>query len=198
MTALYIANPTKQVQIICYRLDYNKKGEDEVMRRFQPAKQQDIQPGRQAMIGSRDFHLTQVQDIVDQLEPYGIIAAKEVGRLPRKKINYVFNVDSPVPADVMRAIQNHNNGVQIEEGRDRRAKSAVASNDLVQQTVQQQFMEQGIPAEPSDSTTVAFEQLEQSEAGEKTIAEGFEIVPEGKTGPRSGKPAARNKSARKR
>ncbi len=197
MTALYIANPTKQTQIVCYRLDYNKRGEEEQMRRFQPAKQQEIPPGRQALLGSKDFHMSQVEDIVQQLEPYGMIAAKEVGRLPHKKINYVFNVGQPVPSDIMRQVTAHNAGVQIEEGRARRAAAAVASNELVQQTVQSQFLQQGIPAEPADSTTVAFEQMEQSEAGEKTIAEGFEVVPEGKVGPRSGKPAVRAKSRRR-
>ena len=189
MTALYIANPTKQIQVVCYRLDYNRKGELEENRRFQPAKQQDIQPGRQALLGSNDFHMSQVEDIVTQLEPYGLVAAKETNRLPAKKINYIFNVDQPVPAEVMRKVQAHNTGVAIQEGQERRAKAAVASNDLVQQTVQNQFLEQGIPAEPADSTTVAFEQLEQSEAGERRIEEGFEVVPEGKVGPRSGKPA---------
>ncbi len=193
MTSLYIANPTKQVQVICYRLDYNKKGESEENRRFQPAKQQPIEPGKQAIIGSRDFHLTQVQDIVDQLAPFGIMAAKDVGRLPFRKVNYVFNVDMPVPPEVMRQVIAHNSGVQIDEGQKRRSAAAVATNEIVQNAVQNEFLEKGIEAQPADNTSVTFEQLEQTELGEKRIEEGFEIVPEGKVGARSGKPAARAK-----
>ena len=59
-----------------------------------------------------------------------------------------------------------------------------------QRVVADQFAQQGIPAEPTDKTDVTFEQLEQSELGEKRIEEGFEIVPEGKVGPKSGRPAA--------
>lgn len=198
MTALYIANPTKQTQIVCYRLDYNRKGDEERLRQFQPAKQQEIQPGRQVLLGSKDFHMSQVEDIVQQLEPFGLIASKDVGRLPRRKVNYLFNVDQPVPSDVMRQVTAHNAGVQIEEGRQRRANAAVATNDLVQQTVQEEFARLAIPAEPADSTSVAIEQLEQTELGEKRIEEAFDIVPEGKIGIHSGRPASTAKKGRRR
>ncbi len=198
MTAIYIANPTNQRQIVSYRLDYNKAGELNENRNFQPAKQQEVPPGGQVRLGAGDFHLTQVNDIVEQLTPYGLIAVKELGRLPAgKKIPYVFNIDLVVPPEAIRRVQQHNANVMVAEGRDRRQNAAVATNEIVQQTVQQQFIEQGIPAQPADTTAVTFEQLEQSELGESTIAEGFEIVPEGKVGPRSGKPAARASRSRK-
>lgn len=191
MSRLYIANVTKQIQVVCYRLDYGKDGEllDEV-RRFRPASQQDIPPGRQVQIGS-DFHINQITDIVDQLKRYGLVSVEDVknGRFGRKVAPYVFNIDLPVPADVLRRVKAQNDQLHIDDGRARRQKAAVATSDLVQNTVAHQFAEAGIDAEPSKQQSVAFEQEEQTEAGEKTIAEGYRIdktapvAPEPRRGP---------------
>lgn len=177
MSKLYIANVTKQIQVVCYRLDYGKNGEllDEV-RRFRPANQQDIPPGRQVQIGS-DFHMNQITDIVDQLGRYGLISVEDVknGRFGRKVAPYVFNIDMPVPADVLRRVKSQNDVLQIEDGKLRRQRAAVATSDLVQNTVAHQFAEAGIDADPSERQSIAFEQEEQTEAGEKTIAEGYRV-----------------------
>lgn len=183
---LFVANPTPQRQLIYYRLDFDREGNPkDTNRRFQPAFQQEIAPGTQAQLGP-DLHKNQVDDIIRQLEVYGIVHASVV-KDTRRRIAYIFNVDAPVPADVMRRAQFHNNNVLVEDGRVRRAKAAVASNNLIQETVHNQFLEHGIPAQPADSTAVSFEQEEQTEMQEKRIEEGYEIVPEGKRGTRSGK-----------
>lgn len=189
---LYIANPTPQRQLIYYRLDYDREGNQKDMnRRFQPAHQQEIAPGSQAQLGA-DMHKVQVADVIRQLQVYGLVSADEVAKVGHR-IPYIFNLDAPVPADVMRRAQFHNNNVLVEDGRVRRAKAAVASNDLIQTTVHNQFLEHGIPAQPADSTVVSYEQEEQSEAEEKRIEEGYEVVPEGKRGARSGKFGARGR-----
>ena len=94
---LYIANPTRQTQVVCYRLDYNKRGEPEELRRFQPARQQDIPPGRQIPLGG-DFHKSQIEDIVDQLSAYGLKGVVDVqnGRLGQRVVPYVYNIDQYV------------------------------------------------------------------------------------------------------
>lgn len=173
---LYIANPTRQTQVICYRLDFNKNGErmEADRTRFQPAKQQDIPPGRQIQLGG-DFHIHQIEDIVEQLKPFGIVGVVDVPRLGRQVVPYIFNIDVPVPAEAIRKVQNSNSAILIEDGKTRRAKAAVASNEIVQQTVEHNFRENGIDQKPSEKTTIGFEQLEQSEAGEKTIAEGYKV-----------------------
>ena len=181
MARLYIANVSRQTQIVCYRLDYNKRGEDNIDRRFQPAKQQDIPPGRQVQIGG-DFHMNQITDIVDQLAKYGLIGVIDVPRMGRNVAPYVYNIDKPVPADVMKRVRDHNHGALIAQGKDRRQKAAVATNEIVQDTVAKQFAENGIDATPVDRTDIAFEQEEQSEAGEKRIEEGFHVAPGGKPG----------------
>lgn len=203
MPSMYLANVTNQNQLVHYRLDYDKAGNLEELRRFRPASQQLFEPGRQGVLGARDMHMTQIEDVVSQLTPYGLLGVKDVSTLSDAvpRVPYVFNVGQPVPADVMRRVQDHNKRVMSHEGALRRQKAAVATNEVVQHAVEQQFIEQGIPAQPADSTEVVFEQVDQTEdqaAAGPRIEEGFEIVPEGKVGRKSGKPAAEIKRGRGR
>jgi hypothetical protein len=176
MAKLYIANPTRQRQVVCYRLDFNKDGEPEGLRRFQPARQQDVEPGRQVQLGG-DMHMNQITDIVEQLAAYGLIGVVDVPRM-QGKVTYLYSIDRPVPAEAMRKVIAHNEAVLIDDGKGRRMRAAVATNELVQQTVSHQFAERGIDDVPVDRTSVTFEQEEQSEAGEKRIAEGYKVSPD--------------------
>ena len=174
MAKLFIANVGRQNQVVCYRLDYGKDGElKDTNRRFEPAKQQEIPPGRQVMIGG-DMHMRQIEDIVDQLKPYGLIGALDAPR-QQKIATLVFNIVNPVPAKTMESVRDGNAELQTAEGHDRRMKAAVATNDIVQNTVANQFLEKGIPDQPADKTVITFEQQEQSDLGEKTIAEGYRV-----------------------
>lgn len=188
MVRLYIANTTKQTQIVCYRLDYGKTGElKDANRRFEPAKQQDIPPGRQVQIGG-DFHANQIADIVDQLSKYGMVGVVDVPRLRGKVAPLVYNTDRPVPSSVMEKVRDSNASVLIQQGQERRKKAAVATNELVQNTVANSFAEKGIDAEPADRTDVVIEQQEQSEAGERRVEEGFHVVPGPQTRRKPGRP----------
>jgi len=172
---LFIANVSKQVQVVCYRLDYSKDGElKDANRRYVGHKQQDIPAGQQRMIGGQ-FHIMQITEIVDQLSPYGLVGVVDVPRLPNKVVPYVYSIDKPVPAAIMEKLKAFNMGIQIEDGRVRRQKAAIVTNEMVQSTVAQQFLEVGIPDAPSDKMSVAFEQEEQTEAGEKLIEEGYRV-----------------------
>lgn len=196
MSKLYIANPTRQRQVVCYRLDFNTRGEQEPLRQFQPARQQDIDPGRQVQLGG-DMHQNQITDIVEQLSRYGLIGVVDVPRMSGR-VTYVYNIDRVVPQDVMRKVIAHNNAILIDDGRERRMRAAVATNDIVQQTVAHQFAENGIDQAPADRTTVAFEQEEQTEAGEKPIAEGYKVsmdAPHTRPPARKGGKATRSRAA---
>jgi hypothetical protein len=180
MARLYIANTTRQEQVVCYRLDFNNDGSpiEAERSRFQPARQQNIPPGRQIPIGG-DFHINQITDIVDQLKRYGLIGEMNVDQVissgERKVVPYIFQIDRTVSAKSIKTIMDHNAAILIDDGQQRRAKAAVASSDLVQNAVASQFAEIGIDQAPTDKFEVGFEQLEQSEAGEKTIAEGYRM-----------------------
>ena len=146
--------------------------------------------------------MTQIEDLVSQLRPFGLIGVSDVATLNTPyKVPYVFNVGTPVPSDVIRQVQAHNNRTMRQEGAERRKKAAVATNETVQNTVENQFLEQGIPAKPADSTEIVIEEEETEDraaAGHSRIQEGFEVVPEGKVGPKSGRPAAEGKRPRGR
>jgi hypothetical protein len=190
---LYVANPTAQKQLICYRVDHDNNGNlKDTNRRFSGASQQEIGPGLQAQLGS-DMHENQVADVIEQLARYGMVDVSDVSSLPARKVPYICSKGKPVPASVMERVKFHNENVLTSAGAERRKAAAVASNAIVQNTVHNQFAAERIPAEPADTTIVTIEQLEQSEAGEKRIEEGYEITPEGKRGPRSGKMAAKRR-----
>jgi hypothetical protein len=177
MARLYIANCTRQKQVVCYRLDFTKEGEVNQRQNFQPARQQDVDAGRQVQLGS-DFHKNQVVDIVEQLSRYGLIGCVDVPRMRADQfVPYVYNIDQPVPAETMRRVRDHNAGVKIRQGQDLRKKAAIAADNTIRQTVEAEFERLGIPAGPAEETTVTFEQLDQSEAGEKRIEEGMKVSP---------------------
>jgi hypothetical protein len=176
---LYLANPTRQEQIICYRVDFNKDGErlESDRTRFQPARQQPVPPGRQIQLGG-DMHIHQIEDIIEQLKPYGLIGVTDVPRMDRKVVPYIFNIDAYVPLKTFKEVMDHNSGIHIQDGQHRRAAAAVASSELVQQTIANQLMQVGIEQPPAEAAVeVSYEQLEQSEAGERTIAEGYRVDP---------------------
>lgn len=190
---LYVANCTKQKQAICYRLDVDKDGNlKDTNRRFQPHHQQEIEPGRQVQLGS-EFHVSQIVHIKEQLSPFGMLDASEIGRLPKKVIPYVCGVDRPVSSKIMEMIRAHNEAVLIESGHDRRQRAAVATNALVTQAVQATYAANGVNADAAGVTDVTFEQQEQSEAGEKRVEEGYTVDPSAKGAPVPGTKSKRRK-----
>lgn len=189
MSRLYIANVTRQEQIVCYRLDFTKEGELQQNTQFRPHRQQNIPAGRQVQIGS-DWHSKQIADIVDQLAKFGLIGVVDIPRIDGTCFHpYIYNIDKPVSVDAMRAVRDHNSAVKNREGTKRRKEAAVATNAIVQDTVAQQFAEKGIDASPSTSTDVVFEQqpAEGEEIEGKPISEGFRVRPDAGKGVRKSK-----------
>lgn len=178
---LYIANCTKQIQQIQYRADFPSEQNG---ARFTPPRMQEIAPGRQVQLGG-DMDISQIEDIVQQLTPYGLVAVADVPRmrttvksLDLSKITTtpnVFNIDRPVPVEIMRHISSNNAEILSDHGRLRRQRAAVAVNDLVQRKVNDEFVQNGLEEVASDRVDTSFEQLDQSEHGEKPIAEGYRV-----------------------
>ena len=129
--------------------------------------------------------ISQIEDIVQQLASYGLVAVADVPRLKTTvraldltKITttpYVFNIDRPVPVEIMRHISSNNAEILSDHGRLRRQRAAVAVNDLVQRKVNDEFVQNGLDEIATDKVDTTFEQLDQSEAGEKPIAEGYRV-----------------------
>jgi hypothetical protein len=196
MAKLYVANTTKQNQRVYFRLDFDvdAEGRRSTILRFQPAKYVDIPPGQQRVIGG-EIHQDQVESIVEQLRPYGLAGVTEVASLAAVT-PYIFNLNQPVKADHIRYVMAKNEGLQIEEGRQRRAKAAIIMNETVSNAVANQFAQQGIQKEPVQDFEVEFEQLDQSEAGEKRIEEGYRIDPNAPPPPAAAKAAKRKAAAK--
>jgi hypothetical protein len=178
MASLFIANCTQQTREIYYRLDFDVDGKKkDTNRRFEPARKQTIPPGKQALIGSSGMHMMQIEDIVGQLVPYGLHGVVDLARRePLTTVPLVFNVEKPVPKAVMERVVEENKIALVNQGKERRQKAAIGTNNMVQQTLARQMAAANIEStdEPI-GVEVAFEQLEQSEAGEKRIEEGYRV-----------------------
>lgn len=128
MPKLFIANCTKQVQVVFYRLDIVEPTGSNVIHRFVPPKRSvGIQPGRQEPIGG-DLSLEDIDVIIGQLSMYGLHAEKEISSLPDRPVIYLFNVDQPVRADSIREAMAHNAHCLTGQGRLRRESAAVAAS----------------------------------------------------------------------
>lgn len=174
MPDLYVANCSQQNQIVYFRRNFSAKGSP--VQTFTPPTQREIAPGHQVKILAGE-PMDTVDSVTEQLRPYGLIGVTDI---PRAKdvVPYIFNVDRPVTKTQIMQVMDHNTRVKIMDGKVRRQKAAVASNDLVTNTVANELARQGLPPESmpdTAGTTVEFEQLEQSEAGEKRIEEGIHV-----------------------
>lgn len=182
MGYLHIANCTRQRQTIAFRLDINRNGELDPRMQNAAAKQQTIEtsPVRlmQAVVGG-DLHPNQIEDIIRQLTPYGLVGVVDV---PNNLVGFtplVFNIDAPVPERVMRAVYDYNQGIRIMEGGDRRRRAAIGANQALEGQLQPDM------ARPPEFD-VEFEQEEVSENDEKSISEGFHVKRDGAAPPTPG------------
>jgi hypothetical protein len=175
---LYVANCTKQNAIVFYRTRFNEDGtpKDE-NRRFEAPKQMAIRSGRQEIIGQRNMPMVMAMEIITQLtSSLGLVDAEDVKRT-HGKIQFVFQLNKPVPAEIIRFADAQNKGELLLEGSLRRKRAAVAVNDLVVQAAAEEAARVGREELQPPNTRVSFEQLEQTEMGEKTIAEGYKVDP---------------------
>lgn len=172
MPDLYIANCTKQNREIHFRLDFNPPAG--VQRDFIPPTKRDVKPGQQVKI--RDISIDQAEIIRAQLEPYGLLSVKEVQSAGNAVVPIIFNVDKAVKPDEIRIVMDHNDRVQIFKGRERRKKAAMSVNELVADAVVKSLTEQHQPLpDEIGGLDVEFEQVDQSEAGERRIEEGYRV-----------------------
>lgn len=110
----YVANCTQQNHILNFRLPDSRK----------PLSYK-LPMGKQLLVG--DLTPPEVDALVEQLGPYGLIGVGEITNA-KGKITYVMSQGVPVKsADILRALDK-NNGVLRDEGKHRREEAAVAAN----------------------------------------------------------------------
>lgn len=109
---LFVANTTKQIQEIQYRVPENPKIIVET-----------IPVGQQRRVFKEDATKGEIDAIIRQLEIYGAI--RVVDR-PRDFNGLVYSIDKPVPSDTMETVVGHNDDVLEQRGFDLRQAAAVA------------------------------------------------------------------------
>lgn len=187
MARLFVANCTRQRQLLFYRLDFaDDSPQRRAGQRIPPPKFQPVEAGRQQNVGG-DLHMSQITEIVDQLNHYGMIGTVDLGQLKtRRFVPLIFSIDKPVPQKAIEAVVAHNNGAKSIEGHDRRQKAAVASNLALVDKI----------AEQPPLYEVEVEQLtEDSAADASRIHEGFRVG--AASGPSSPRPKPRSRTPRR-
>lgn len=183
MPHLYIANTTRQRQIIYYRLDFNFEGNPNAQN-GKACPSVPIEPGKQMMITGDHLHMKQIESIVSQLSRYGLQGESDIRAAKGKQrfvIPFVFNVGAVVSKKVIEDVLARNEALVGNQGQERRRLAAINVNHKVQTTVAESLLQNGINPELGALTRpieVEMEQMEQTEAGEKTIAEGYRITDE--------------------
>ena len=174
MPDLFIANCSRQPQVVCYRIDFDEKGSKNT---WKPPTQRDIGPGQQ-ITAARGLHIDALNHIEEQLRVYGMCSVSELGRLPARPVPVVFNIDKPVPRKMIEDVMAHNEQVKTLEGKTRRQKAAVASNDIVTKTVEQELLRQQAPAElmpDLNESSVEYEQVDTTAEDQVRLEEGIRI-----------------------
>jgi molecular chaperone DnaK (HSP70) len=181
MGRLYVANCTKQPQELQYHLHLKVDGGRLVSTDAAPinrqATRQTIQPGRQDVIGAHDLPTWQIESVIRQLVPHGIVGVTDLysPSFRAMKIPLLFSIDKPIPGDVIRYTIDSNSGVLTEQGRRRRIQAAIATNETINNAVAQSLATNQIDQEINTKVDVEFEQVAQSEFEETKIAQGVRI-----------------------
>jgi hypothetical protein len=129
---LFIANVTRQRQVVNFRLDFINEGN--AAQRSSGAKQITLEPGQQGTIGG-DLDPNQAQLLMDQLSVYGGIGVEEINRLPKFRLAYILSYGKAIPTRIIQMVHEHNNNLLTVDGDVRRRNAAIAAHPLVEQQI---------------------------------------------------------------
>ncbi len=115
---LYVANPTKQIQVFAYRM----LGEKGIFT-------QTIGIGQQVKL-SKVFDTPQLEAVMDHHARYGFVRSDEVDRV-KSQINGIFSVDRPVTAAKIAKAMMLNTNVLVIRGREARKQAAIATSNRI-------------------------------------------------------------------
>lgn len=163
---LYLANVSFQRQLVLYALTRDRNGEYSEKIARQGTRQEAIGSGEQIQVAG-DFCIEQIQEILDQLEPYGLVGEKDIPSALREGVvhSIAFNIDQRISGSKLRELHEHNTAVRLGQGSARRQAAAITANQLLTNTVE----------ETPRLFEVEYEQEETSPLGETAIAEGFHM-----------------------
>ncbi len=119
---MYIANCSMQHQDFQYRV----LGQNAL-------RIQRIEMGGQIPL-SGDLQSEDIDYIVEQHERYGLISVTEIDRT-KGFFGLCYSVDKPVDVNKLRYSLEHNNKVLVERGVELRKQAAIATNNLIEDSV---------------------------------------------------------------
>lgn len=167
MTALYLANPTKQLRVVQLRIP----------ERSSPLVQS-IPPGRQIKVAGVDS-TAQVEAILKSMSKYGWREASEV-RNGVPFVGIIYGLDRPIKHPLIAKALDHNRSVLDRRGRQTRKLAAVATNQVIDNAI----AEADSPAilQATDVQLVEEDTPSTAHDGDR-ISEGMSIDKSVETGP---------------
>lgn len=176
MTKLYIANAKVQTEEFTYRVPDGPAVPGQT--RSGPRVQQ-IPTGKQVEI-SGDLSTAQVDAIIDQHRPYGLIGVDEVDRT-RAYSGLVYSIDKPVSPARIQQLMGNNLDVLEERGRESRELAAVQTSNEIEETMQTERM----PGALKNLEMEVVEQRDQRSNGPEMIPERTRVTRDENAPPRS-------------
>lgn len=171
---LFIANTNKQNEDFTYRLPEEKNFRVETIR-----------AGTQTMVGGKELTQVEVATIIEQKTPYGLRDARQLSSL-KDYVGLSFSLDRPVPLDSMIVLFEQNDERLNERAGLRLEKAMAAIADNAESLVR----DAGLHLQNAE-----VEVVEQTTGGAAPkLSAGLEVVGEGGTSRRAGKPGRRGRA----
>jgi hypothetical protein len=115
----FVANATHQIQSVNYRLSVDPKA---------GFSTQNIDIGRQQMIGHPNLDKEQIERIFNQLALYGLRMARDLDWDRDTKVPLIGSIDEPVPFELIMKAVEFNDGVMNKQGKKLREEAAIATS----------------------------------------------------------------------
>jgi hypothetical protein len=166
---MFVANASLQKFQFHYRLpEQTKQRTLEIEPLSQTAIPDELQPA-------------DVDSVLAQHEPYGMVSVEAVKGGVRLKSRSVllYSTEGPVPAPLIRTLYDLNRGLLDEFGRNIRREAAIATNNVLQNTLDTQ-RSMGLDAQVAEvEMTVQEEEPSNGFGDKKPIGEGFVVTEQG-------------------
>jgi hypothetical protein len=166
---LYVANPTRMNRTLTYREQFTPGTSVARGDRYIRARRITIPRGKQVPLHGEIADEMTLNLLVHQLERLGGVDVSDMNSVgPRQRPIFLFSLGQPVDIRQIKRLYQHNQGVLLMEGQDRRKNAAIAADAALRDKLDID----GGTREP-DGIDVEFEQLEEDEGSDtKPVAQG--------------------------
>jgi hypothetical protein len=174
---LFIGNATKQKFVFAYRVP-----------EVAGVRQQEIQVGGQVMI-SGNLSSTDIDAILDQHRPYGLVASSEIDRT-KTFAGLCYSIGQPITAAKLGLVIQRNTEVLVQRGQEMRKQAAVMIQGRIENDLAERQGMEGTNLRQLDMSVVE----EEPKGGYTTdapIAEGIRVKRDGRDDRGGGKQSRR-------